>query len=72
MPETTMTLADTHISTWFERDRAYVGLLDSDDNAIVEWWDAEVSEAIEDGFLTRRNLHASAFEYAKDLELLPA
>ncbi len=75
---------DTRIDTWFERDRAHVALVDvRTDRPIVEWWDDEVSQAIEDGFLdggafilgrlTRPNrLHESAYEFAANIGLLPA
>ena len=38
-------------STWFERDRAFVGLYDGDVE-IFCLWDEAVGEAIQDGFLT--------------------
>lgn len=66
------------IETWFERDRAYVGLYYADDSgradtngpAIIEWWDEEVSEAIEDGFLDPRDYIGSAFETANNLGII--
>ncbi len=73
----------TELRTWFERDRAHVHLLDSrTDETIVEWWDEEVAQAVEDGFLNHRAficgrllrpkpLHQSAYEYAADHGLLP-
>jgi len=65
-------IKQTQLNTWFERDRQHVALLDArNDNTIVEWWDEEVSEAIEDGFLTSRNLHGSAYDYAASIGLLP-
>lgn len=70
------TIEDTVLNTWFERDRAHVCLSrkDRDGDAgttIVEWWDEAVHDAIEDGFLDRRDLHASAFENAVSHKLLP-
>jgi hypothetical protein len=64
---------ETAIETWFERDRAHVGLFpadsegkpDTNQDAIVEWWDDGVNEAIEDGFLDPRDYHASARHYAR-------
>ena len=58
--------------TWFERDRAHVSLVDkkTEQDTIIEWWDEEVSQAIEDGFLSSRNYHQSAFDYAKSLNLV--
>jgi hypothetical protein len=46
-------LNETLLQTWFERDRAHVCLTDLDGNTIIEWWDAEVYEAVEDGFLMK-------------------
>lgn len=59
-----------HLETWFERDRQHVELLDANDKTILEWWDEEVSEAIEDGFLDPRNLLGSATEYAESIGAL--
>jgi hypothetical protein len=69
---TALPIEQTQLTTWFERDRAHVALLDSrNEEAIVEWWDNAVSEAIEDGFLTSRNLHGSAYDYAASIGILP-
>lgn len=68
------------IHTWFERDRAHVALYygnlgapidagEADDVCIVEWWDSEVTEAIEDGFLDPKDYKGSAIAYAESLEL---
>jgi len=70
--------SNTAVDTWFERDRQYVGLYPIDDegkpdtnkNAIIEWWDDDVSEAIEDGFLDPRDWHSSALNYAKHLGII--
>lgn len=70
--------SNTAIETWFERDRQYVGLYPVDDEgkpdtnqkAIVEWWDEDVSQAVEDGFLDPRDWHGSALDYAKHLGLI--
>ena len=57
-------LEDTHLETWFERDRAHVALYDSSTGELLaEWWDDDVQEAIEDGLLDPRDLHGSAHEY---------
>ena len=65
-------ISQTVLNTWFERDRAHVELRDArTDETIVEWWDEAVSDAIEDGFLTSRNLHGSAYDYAASVGLLP-
>lgn len=65
-------IEETELHTWFERDRAHVELRNTlTDTTIVQWWDGEVSEAIEDGFLSPRDYHQSAFEYAQTMGLLP-
>jgi hypothetical protein len=59
---------DTHIETWFERDRAHVALYESKSQSLIaEWWDGEVTEAVEDGFLNPRDYHGSAYSYARQL-----
>lgn len=66
-----LALADTRLSTWSERDRAHVELIDAKNDAtIVEWWDEAVREAIEDGFLNPRKLHESAYDYAVHIGLI--
>lgn len=70
-PNRPLSVEDTYLETWFERDRAHVDLRrKSNDKTIVEWWDGAVHEAVEDGFLDPRDYHASAFEYAEDHGLL--
>ena len=59
-----------HVETQFERDRASVILYDSKDNEIMEWWDEEVNQAIEDGFLEPRDYLNSAIDYAKYLGVI--
>jgi hypothetical protein len=59
---------DTHVETWFERDRAHVALYDSRTQTVLgEWWDDDVAQAVEDGFLDRRDYHRSAYDYARHL-----
>jgi hypothetical protein len=59
---------DTHIETWFERDRAHVALYESHSQSLIaEWWDEDVAQAVEDGFLNPRDYHRSAYEYARQL-----
>ena len=65
-------MEETQLATWFERDRAHVALIDSrTEETIVEWWDEAVSEAIEGGFLSSRDLHGSAYHYAASVGMLP-
>lgn len=55
------TTDNTTLDRWFERDRAYVGLVDKDSgHPILDVWDGEVEELVEDGFLDPRDLHRSA------------
>ena len=55
---------DTSLHTWSERDRAHVELRNKKtEKTLIEWWDDEVNEAIEDGFLDPRNLHESVYDY---------
>lgn len=59
------TKQNTEIHTWCERDRAHVNLTDiGGQNTIVEWWDDAVNEAVEDGFLSAKDWHGTAVEYA--------
>jgi hypothetical protein len=63
---TRLALEDTGLSVWEERDRAHVRLYElRSDRTLAEWWDDEVWQAVDDGFLERRNLHRSAYEYAR-------
>jgi hypothetical protein len=45
-------------------------LQDMQDRTIMEWWDEDARQAIEDGFLDPRDLLGSATEYAKHLGVL--
>jgi len=57
--------SDTEIHTWFERDRAHVELRNKRTQVTVaEWWDEEVGEEVEAGFLDPRDWHRSAYETA--------
>ena len=59
------------LHAWIERDRAHVELRDATTNeTILEWWDDEVYQAIEDGFLDPRDLEGSATAYAEEMGLL--
>jgi hypothetical protein len=65
-----LTIGDTELDTWFERDRSHVNLKRKDTGeTIIEWWDDAVGEAVEDGFLNARDYHGSAFEYAESMGL---
>jgi len=58
---------DTELYTWNERDRASIELRDKKtQETLVEWWDQEVEEVFEDGFLDPRNLHESVYDYYED------
>lgn len=69
---TLLSIDATEVRTWFERDRQHVDLRSKlDDSTIVEWWDDDVTQVIEDGFLNPKDYHSSAYEYAKAYKLLP-
>ena len=63
-------MESTKITTWFERDRQHVALQYNWGADIVEWWDDEVTEAVEDGFLDPKDYHGSADAYADERGLL--
>jgi len=70
-PAQQLDIDDTKIETWFERDRGMVALLNKNtEEDIVEWWDEDLQQAVEDGFLNPKDYHRSAFEYAKEMRLL--
>ena len=59
------------LHTWFERDRAHVELrYVRTGKTLIEWWDEDLAEAVEDGFLDPRDWFGSAVEYAKDIGML--
>jgi len=58
---------DTELYTWDERDSAFIELRDKKtQKTLVEWWDEEVKEVYEDGFLDPQNLHESVYDYYKE------
>lgn len=76
MPKTarkTFSLKDTELKTWFERDRAHVDLQDRETGrTLIEFWDEDVEQLLEDGFLDRRDLHGSLYRYAIHLGVIKA
>jgi hypothetical protein len=74
-----LSLMDTELSVWEERDRLHICLSRKDTGkTMVEWWDDDARQAIEDGFLDMRDailgrlgsnppqcghLHQSAYSY---------
>lgn len=68
-----ITIDDTVVATWFERDRAHVALWMKDADGgqgqelIADWWDEDVASLSLDGLLDPRDWHSSAFEYAASL-----
>ncbi len=69
---TELSIDETELLTWFERDRAHVELRNKlDGSTIVEWWDGDVAEAIEDGSLNPRDYHSTAYAYAEVCGMLP-
>jgi hypothetical protein len=70
-----ITIEDTIHAEWHERDRNHLALyvrVDGDGygDTIVQWWDEDYVQAIEDGIIDPRRPHESAFEYASDMGLL--
>ncbi len=70
-----ITIKDTILAEWHERDRNHVALYmkDGEDeygDTIVQWWDEAYVQVVEDGFIDPRRLHASVFEYAEEMGLL--
>ncbi|MHB8755646.1 MAG: hypothetical protein ACYC92_11920 [Candidatus Acidiferrales bacterium] len=66
-------IEQTELQTWFERDRAHVELRDAQtDAAILEFWDEDVAQLVEDGFLNPRDWRGSLYEYAAHLGVLPS
>lgn len=69
---TQLSTGNTELLVWFERERAHVELRNKlDYSTIVEWWDGDVAEAIEDGSLDARSFHSTAYAYADVCGLLP-
>ena len=49
-----LTTQNTICNTWFERDRANVELTTLDGSIIIDLWDEDVAEFVEDGWKTHR------------------
>lgn len=60
------------VDTWFERDRASIIVYKGNigDKVIAEWWDEEVWDLVELGFLNSDNWKESAIEYCKHLGII--
>jgi len=70
------TVNNTELKEWSERDRNSVVLEDKrTGNSIMEWWDEDVHQAVEDGFLTmgkgKDRLHQDAVDYANERQMKP-
>ena len=48
------TTENTELHLWSERDRANVRLEDLEGNVLLDLWDDDVHQAVEDGFLITR------------------
>lgn len=60
---------ETELHVWFERDRQHIDLRykDLDEESILEFWDDEVTQAYEDGFLQSHinsQLHKEMYDLA--------
>lgn len=72
LDSTVISIEQTELEIWFERDRAHVELRNAQTDAtILEFWDSEVAELVEAGFLNPRDWHGSLYEYAVYLGVLP-
>lgn len=72
LDSTVIPIEQTELQTWFERDRAHVELRNTKTDAtILEFWDEDVAELVEDGFLNPCDWHGSLYEYAAYLAVLP-
>ena len=61
------TRENTTIETWRERDRQNVCLENNAGLTLLDVWDEDVTQLMEDGFLEPRNLHQSACDYVNYL-----
>jgi hypothetical protein len=63
-----VSIGDTEVDKWFERDRAHVALLNKKTgDTLIDFWDEDVSGLVEDGFLNPRDWHGSLYAYALHL-----
>lgn len=70
MTKEIVAIENTFCDVWKKDDRACVILFDKGrEKILLEFWDAEVSNAIECGFLNPKDFHKSAYEYYKFLNL---
>jgi len=64
------------LNTWFERDRAHIEIFPTDNlgercgDTILEFWDKEVREIIEDGFVDPKDTLNSMIDYGEYLGLI--
>ncbi|MBS1807575.1 MAG: hypothetical protein JST84_05225 [Acidobacteria bacterium] len=79
-PNTPFSINNTELHTWFERDRKHIELRNANtQKTILEFWDDEVDEAVEDGFLTlpsfirlldKSDLHQQMYDLAVERGLI--
>lgn len=63
-----LTKQNTVCHTWFERDRAHIGIsYKKSGDDIADFWDDQIKELVEDGFLDPKDYHGSAIEYLNTL-----
>ncbi len=64
---------ETKLSNGLTSNPKFVELEDRrNGKTIIDWWDDDVDDALEDGFLRKGDLHGSAYQYARSLNLLPS
>ena len=67
-----VTINNTVVASWHERDRDYIELMWKDtEETILEAWDEDYRGLVEDGFIDPRprRLHLSLIEYARHMGL---
>lgn len=71
MPWTT---SNTKLSSWFERNRSFIGLETTTGETIADWWDEDVHAMFESGYFVpnkgQQRLHQSVVEYANEMGLV--
>lgn len=69
-----LTVHNTELEFWSERDRLHVGLRNHNDAYIFSAWDDDARALFDDGFLSHRGttgLHGSVVEYCNSLGIAP-
>jgi len=67
------TAGEVAVSTWFERDRAFVRIQErATGEYLAEWWDEDAVQMFEDGFFERgKKFERSVIDYADSFGISP-